>query len=71
MNHIPVKIRLKELLVDYLVIIAYLALLLIVNLMIMFFNSKGNSGVYRDTIATNCHIYIRNPNHPYFFVLGF
>ena len=41
MNHIPVKIRLKELLVDYVVIIAYLVLLLIINLVIMFFFLKG------------------------------
>ena len=36
MNNIPIKKRLKELLVDYAVIIAYLVLLLIINLGIMF-----------------------------------
>lgn len=41
MNHIPVKIRLKELLVDYVVIIAYLAWLFIINLVIMFFHLNG------------------------------
>ncbi|HAM81736.1 RDD family protein [Ornithinibacillus bavariensis] len=37
MNNIPLKSRLKELLVDYLVILAYLFLLLIMNLGIIFF----------------------------------
>ena len=41
MNHIPVKKRLKELLVDYVVIIAYLVLLLIINLGIMLLFLKG------------------------------
>jgi len=36
MNNIPIKKRLKELLVDYAVIIAYLMLLLIINLGIIF-----------------------------------
>lgn len=37
MNNIPFRIRLKELLIDYLVILAYLLMLLIVNLGIIFF----------------------------------
>ncbi|GIO26330.1 RDD family protein [Ornithinibacillus bavariensis] len=37
MNNIPLKSRLKELLVDYLVILAYLFLLLIINLGFIFF----------------------------------
>jgi uncharacterized RDD family membrane protein YckC len=41
MNPIPLKRRLQELLVDYLVILAYLLLLLIVNLGIIFFVLKG------------------------------
>lgn len=40
MNHIPIKIRLKELLIDYLVILAYLVALFIVNAAIMLFVFK-------------------------------
>lgn len=36
MNNIPIGKRLKELLVDYLMIVAYLVLLLIVNLLFIF-----------------------------------
>lgn len=41
MNNIPIKNRLIELLVDYLIIIVYLVLLLIVNLGIILFIFKG------------------------------
>ncbi|TCT20935.1 RDD family protein [Melghiribacillus thermohalophilus] len=41
MNNIPIKNRLIELLVDYLFIISYLVMLLIVNLGIIFFIFKG------------------------------
>lgn len=41
MNRIPIKIRLKELFIDYLVIIVYLVMLLIVNLAISFLLFKG------------------------------
>src|SRR5690554_6418013 len=41
MNHIPIRIRLKELLIDYLVILAYLVVLFIVNVAIMLFVFKG------------------------------
>lgn len=41
MNNIPIKNRLIELLVDYLIIIAYLVILLIINLGIIFFIFKG------------------------------
>lgn len=41
MNHIPIKIRLKELLTDYLVILAYLFVLFIVNLAIIFLFFEG------------------------------
>lgn len=40
MNNIPIKKRLKELLVDYAVILTYLVLLLIINLVILFFIVK-------------------------------
>lgn len=39
--HIPIRVRLKELLVDYLVILAYLLLLLMVNLVIIYFLLDG------------------------------
>lgn len=41
MNNIPIKNRLIELLIDYLIIIVYLVLLLIVNLGIILFIFKG------------------------------
>lgn len=41
MNNIPIKKRLIELLVDYLIIIAYLIMLFIVNLGIIFLIFKG------------------------------
>src|SRR5690625_1565204 len=41
MNKIPIKNRLKELVVDYFIIIAYLVMLFIVNLGIFFFIIKG------------------------------
>lgn len=41
MNNIPFRIRLKELFIDYLVILAYLLILMIVNLAITFFILDG------------------------------
>ena len=40
MNNTPIKNRLIELFVDYLIIIAYLVILLIINLGIIFFIFK-------------------------------
>ncbi len=40
MNHIPIRLRLKELLIDYLVILAHLVALFIVNIAIVLFIFK-------------------------------
>jgi len=41
MNHLPIRIRLKELVIDYLVILGYLVLILFANLVIVYFIFDG------------------------------
>jgi len=48
MNHIPIRVRLKELLVDYLVILAYLFLLLMINFGIIFFIFNNRIPAYTE-----------------------
>src|SRR5690625_1170252 len=56
MNQIPIQLRLKELLVDYVVILAYLIVLFIVNLLIiwLFFNEFPDYSELQSQLIATC-----------------